>query len=90
MRCIHTVSRADLPALEFLMHPHQRHSSSTSASVFGQGWGRKEGSLNIFGAAKCFRKKVQRQQEAAGRRRAGNRKGDWPGAALYLCISVST
>ena len=77
VRCIHTVRRSDLPALEFLMHPHQRHTGGghTSVSVFGQGWGKKEGSLDIFRAAQVFRTKVKRQQEEAARKSAGERGG---------------
>ncbi|GJP38611.1 hypothetical protein CLOM_g23048 [Closterium sp. NIES-68] len=63
--CIHTVPRVDLPILEFLVQPRERESKG----IFGGGW-EPGHPLNIFVAAREFKRKLESQQEGAERRRA--------------------
>ncbi|CAI7842340.1 unnamed protein product, partial [Closterium sp. NIES-53] len=64
--CIHTVTRGDLPILEFLVQPRERESKG----IFGGGW-EPGHPINIFTAAREFKRKLESQREGAERRRAG-------------------
>ncbi|CAI7804819.1 unnamed protein product, partial [Closterium sp. NIES-54] len=72
--CIHTVTRGDLPILEFLVQvssepiqpqPRERESKG----IFGGGW-EPGHPINIFTAAREFKRKLESQREGAERRRA--------------------
>ncbi|CAI5480978.1 unnamed protein product [Closterium sp. Yama58-4] len=63
--CIHTVPRGDLPILEFLVQPRERESKG----IFGGGW-EPGHPINIFTAAREFKRKLESQREGAERRRA--------------------
>eukprot|EP00270_Netrium_digitus_P003909 TRINITY_DN1475_c0_g1_i1.p1 TRINITY_DN1475_c0_g1~~TRINITY_DN1475_c0_g1_i1.p1 ORF type:complete len:497 (+),score=102.72 TRINITY_DN1475_c0_g1_i1:162-1652(+) len=68
VRCIHAVSRTDLPVLEYLMQPRKRDSHG----VYGGGWETPVVTRNIFAEAQLFHRKIKAQQEEAERQRAAS------------------